>query len=140
MKQRLKNLQWLVLLPAIVILWQGCRECRSDDVPVLQLRVQMQNDGMYILRSDLQEPQPFFNNETLQLPLALNADTTVYEIFSREGRMWQLALAYNRRAGFEDRRCGFFLDMVNPRVLPQTSFSNVQVEDNDIVWNVTVTE
>lgn len=135
-----KKLQWLVLLPAIAFICQSCRNCRSDELPVLRLTIQFQEDDLYTLSSNLVETRQILNNETLQLPLALHSDTTIYDVFNRSGQRWRLAIAYDRTTDFEDTRCGFFLDFRNVRVLPEPALSNIAFEDNRSMWNVWLIE
>ena len=140
MFQRFKKLQWLVIMPAIAFICQGCDRCRSDELPVIQIVMQFQEQGRYILRGDLVEDRLIISTDLLQLPIALNADTTVYEFYKLNGQMWRLALAYDRRTDFESRGCGFFMQFQNVRVLSESTFSNVRLVVNPWEWNVTVTE
>lgn len=80
------------------------------------------------------------SDEVLLLPLALNADTTVYEFVDGQGQEWRLALAYDKILNFESSRCGFFLEFQNVRVLPESTFSEVRINANGIQWNVWLTE
>ncbi|AHM62592.1 hypothetical protein D770_21725 [Flammeovirgaceae bacterium 311] len=140
MVRKFKRLQWLVILPVIAFLCQGCERCRSEELPMLNVRMQFQEEGRYILRSDLLETRLILSNEVLQLPFSLTADTTVYDFLKMDGQVWRLAIAYNRRTGFEDTGCGFFLEFINARVLPETTFSSVQLQPGPIEWFVTVTQ
>ena len=140
MLKRFKRLQWLVIIPAIAFICQGCDRCRSDELPVISIVMQFQEQDTYILRGDLVEDRRIISTDVLQLPIALNADTIVYVFSKPNGQEWRLALAYERRADFESRGCGFFMNFRNVRVLPESTFSNVQLAVNPLAWNVTVTE
>lgn len=79
-------MQWLVFLPAVAFLCQACNDCRSDALPMLNVVMQFQQEGEYILRSDLVETRTIRSDEVLLLPLALNADTTVYDFVEGQGQ------------------------------------------------------
>jgi hypothetical protein len=140
MVQKIKRLQWLVLLPAIAFLCNSCDRCRSEELPLLRVRMWFQEEGTYVLRSNLLETRRIMSNEILELPFSLNSDTTVYDFLDMQGQVWRLALTYNRISDFEDTGCGFFMNYRNVRVLPESTFSNVQIFDNSPEWSVTVTE
>ncbi|WP_224995191.1 hypothetical protein [Cesiribacter sp. SM1] len=140
MLQEIKKLQWLVLLPVIAFLCNSCDPCRSEELPLLQVVMQFQQERSYVLRSDLLEGRRIWSNEILQLPFALNSDTTVYEFLDMRGKIWRLALTYDRISDFEDTGCGFFMELRNVRVLPESTFSDVQIQDNSSSWTVIVTE
>lgn len=128
------HLLWIALGVALGL--SGCEDCGTRGEPTLTLqfsdtsrRVRSGSavfSRVYGLNGNLNRTNvALINAQTLQLPLALTADSTSY-VFVRARRTDTLVVHYRRLFSYQSDRCGYVLSLEYPAKQPlvKASFRN----------------
>lgn len=134
----MKNLHFFLAFLLALALW-SCEDCGVTTEPRLMVRLSTSKqplfhlDTVFALQTDKavfrrSGTVPLTSIEQFDVPLNLNADSTQY-VFVVNGQRGLLTVRYRREFAYRSERCGYVLELRDPKKLQNASSSLGKTEN-----------
>lgn len=127
----------ILIFSVLFCLVTSCNPCRNEEVPAVQLFLAEEAKLEKLIVKNRHVQGVLIPGHYILLPFSLDSDTTTFYFQTLNGRVTDtLSIGYTRRAVFEDGGCGFYLSIVDPVVLPRTTFDSLEIHQEESFSNI----